>query len=151
MSESQYIHKSHNVSVIIYHYVCPAKYRKVVFSPDVDNTIKETCLEISKRYQVHFLEIGTDNDHVHFLVQAVPVYSPTEIITLIKSITAREVFRHHPEVKEQLWGGEFWFEGYFVNTVSKFGDESTISRYVKEQGLAKKYKVLHKTNQLALF
>ena len=151
MSESQYIHKSHNVSVIIYHYVCPAKYRKVVFSPDVDNTIKETCLEISKRYQVHFLEIGTDNDHVHFLVQAVPVYSPTEIITLIKSITAREVFRHHPEVKEQLWGGEFWSEGYFVNTVSKFGDESTISRYVKEQGLAKKYKVLHKTNQLALF
>jgi len=151
MSESQYIHKSHNVSVIIYHYVCPAKYRKVVFSPDVDNTIKETCLEISKRYQVHFLEIGTDNDHVHFLVQAVPVYSPIEIITLIKSITAREVFRHHPEVKEQLWGGEFWSEGYFVNTVSKFGDESTISRYVKEQGLAKKYKVLHKTNQLALF
>ena len=51
---------------------------------------------------MHFLEIGTDNDHVHFLVQAVPVYSSTEIITLIKSITAREVFRHHPEVKEQL-------------------------------------------------
>ena len=100
---------------------------------------------------MHFLEIGTDNDHVHFLVQAVPVYSPTKIITLIKSITAREVFRHHPEVKEQLWGGEFWSDGYFVNTVSKFGDESTISRYVKEQGLAKKYKVLHKTNQLALF
>ena len=56
---------------------------------------------------MHFLEIGTDNDHVHFLVQAVPSYSPTKIITLIKSITAREVFRHHPEVKEQLWGGEF--------------------------------------------
>jgi len=151
MSESQYIHKSHNVSVIIYHYVCPAKYRKVVFSPEVDNTIKETCFEISKRYQVHFLEIGTDNDHVHFLVQAVPSYSPTKIITLIKSITAREVFRHHPEVKEQLWGGEFWSDGYFINTVSKFGDESTISRYVKEQGLGKEYKVLHKTNQLALF
>ena len=100
---------------------------------------------------MHFLEIGTDNDHVHFLVQAVPVYSPTKIITLIKSITAREVFRHHPEVKEQLWGGEFWSDGYFINTVSKFDDESTISRYVKEQGLAKKYKVLHKANQLALF
>jgi putative transposase len=151
MSESQYIHKSHNVSVIIYHYVCPAKYRKVVFSPEVDNTIKETCLEISKRYQVHFLEIGTDNDHVHFLVQAVPVYSPTKIITLIKSITAREVFKHHPEVKEQLWGGEFWSDRYFINTVSKFGDESTISRYVKEQGLEKTYKVLHKINQLTLF
>jgi putative transposase len=151
MSESKYIHKSHNVSVLLYHYVCPAKYRKVVFSQTVDNTIKDICLEISKRYQVHFLEIGTDRNHVHFLVQSVPMYSPTKIITIIKSITAREVFKHHPEVKEQLWGGEFWSDGYFINTVSKFGDESTISKYVREQGLEKTYKVLHKTNQLALF
>ena len=151
MSKSKYIHKSHNVSVILYHYVCPAKYRKVVFSPAVDKTIKEICLEISKRYQVHFLEIGIDKDHVHFLVQSVPSYSPTKIITLIKSITAREVFRHHPEIETQLWGGEFWTDGYFVNTVSKFGDEDTISKYVKEQGIAKSYKVLHKSKQLALF
>jgi putative transposase len=151
MSESKYIHKSHNVWVILYHYVCPAKYRKVVFSLEVDNTIKDTCIEISKRYQVHFLEIGTDKNHVHFLVQSVPMYSPTKIITLIKSITAREVFRHHPEVKKILWGGEFWSDGYFINTVSKFGDESTISKYVKEQGLEKTYKVLHKTTQLTLF
>lgn len=151
MSESKYKHKSHNVSVILYHYVCPAKYRKVVFSPEVDNTIKDTCLEISKRYQVHFLEIGTDKNHVHFLVQSVPMYSPTKIITLIKSITAREVFKQHPEVKKKLWGGEFWSDGYFINTVSKFGDESTISKYVREQGLEKTYKVLHKTNQLNLF
>ena len=135
MSESKYIHKSHNVSVLLYHYVCPAKYRKVVFSSDVDETLKNTCLEIAKRYQVHFLEIGTDNNHVHFLVQSVPTYSPTKIITVIKSITAREIFKHHPEVKKQLWGGEFWTDGYFVNTVSKCGDENTISKYVREQGL----------------
>ena len=151
MPESKYIHKSHNVSVILYHYVCPAKYRKVVFGSEVDDTIKDTCLEISKRYQVHFLEIGTDSNHVHFLVQSVPMYSPTKVITLIKSITAREVFRHHPEVKKKLWGGEFWSDGYFINTVSKFGDENTISKYVREQGLEKTYKVLHKTNQLTLF
>ena len=151
MSKSKHIHKSHNVSVILYHYVCPAKYRKVIFGAAVDNTIKETCLEISKRYQVHFLEIGIDNDHVHFLVQSVPMYSPTKIITLIKSITAREVFRHHPEIEEQLWGGELWTDGYFVNTVSKFGDENTISKYVREQGIAKSYKVLYKSRQLALF
>jgi putative transposase len=151
MSKIKYIHKPHNVSVILYHYVCPAKYRKVVFSPAVDKTIKEICLEISKRYQVHFLEIGIDKDHVHFLVQSVPTYSPTKIITLIKSITAREVFRHHPEIEAQFWGGEFWTDGYFVNTVSKFGDEDTISKYVKEQGIAKSYKVLHKSKQLALF
>jgi len=120
-------------------------------SERVDVTIKEICLEIAKRYQIHFLEIGTDKNHVHFLVQSVPTYSATKIITIIKSITAREVFELHSEVKKQLWGGEFWTDGYFVNTVSRFGDESSISQYVKEQGLEKEYIVLHKSNQLALF
>ena len=151
MSASEYIHKSHNVSVLLYHFVCPAKYRKVVLSKAVDESLKDVCLEIEKRYEVHFLEIGTDNNHVHFLVQSVPMQSPTQIIKMLKSITAREIFKLHPEVKIQLWGGEFWSDGYFVNTVSKFGDESTISKYVRDQGLEKEYTVLHKTKQLALF
>ena len=95
MAQSKYIHKSHNVSVLLYHYVCPAKYRRVVFSEAVDNTLIDTCIEISKRYQIYFLEIGTDNNHVHFLVQSFPMYSPTKIVTIIKSITAREVFGLH--------------------------------------------------------
>lgn len=99
---SEYIHKSHNVSVLMYHFVCPAKYRKSVFSPEVDETLKEICLEISKRYEIIFLEIGTDKNHVHFLVQSVPKYSPTKIIQTIKSITAREIFARHPEVKKKL-------------------------------------------------
>ncbi len=151
MRESQYIHKSHNVSVLLYHFVCPAKYRRVVLSKAVDETLKNICLEIEKRYEVYFLEIGTDNNHVHFLLQSVPTKSPTQIIKMLKSVTAREVFRLHPEVKKQLWGGEFWTDGYFVNTVSKFGDESTISKYVREQGIEKEYTVLHKATQLALF
>ena len=151
MSESQYIHKSHNVSVLLYHFVCPAKYRKVIFSSDVDETMKTVCLEISKRYEIYFLEIGTDKNHVHFLVQSVPKLSPTEIVTAIKSITAREIFRQHPEVRKILWGGEFWSNGYFVNSVSKYGDETSISRYVKEQGVEKEYKQLHKIKQLRLF
>jgi putative transposase len=151
MSESEYIHKSHNVSILLYHYVCPAKYRKVVISKAVDMTMKEICLEIEKRYEVHFLEIGTDKDHVHFLVQSVPKISASEIIRMIKSIIAREVFKKHPEVKEKLWGGEFWTDGYFVNTVSKFGDETSISKYVRDQGLEKEYVVLHQSKQLVLF
>ena len=151
MSESEYIHKSHNVSVLLYHFVCPAKYRKVVVSKRVDMTLKDTCLEIEKRYEVRFLEIGTDRNHVHFLIQSVPRMSPTQILTMVKSIIAREFFKRNPEVKQQLWGGEFWSDGYFVNTVSKFGDETSISRYVREQGLEKEYTVLHKTKQLALF
>lgn len=151
MAQSKYIHKSHNVSVLLYHFVCPAKYRRVIFSEAVDHTIKDVCLELSKRYQIFFLEIGTDDNHIHFLVQSVPMYSATKIVTIIKSITAREVFRLNPEVKKKLWGGEFWTDGYFVNTVSKFGDENTISKYVREQGIEKQYKTLHKEMQLTFF
>jgi putative transposase len=151
MSKSEYIHKSHNVSVLLYQFVLPTKYRRVVFSYEVDNSLKEICLEISKRYQIYFLEIGTDRNHVHFLLQSVPKYSPTKIVTIIKSLTAIEIFKKHPEVKKELWGGEFWSDGYFVNTVSKFGDEETIRKYVKEQRIEKEYKILHKAKQITLF
>ena len=75
---SEYIHKSHNVTVLIYHLVFPAKYRRVVFDDEVDEVLKEVCLDIEKRYQINFLEIGTDKDHVHLLVQSVPAYSVTK-------------------------------------------------------------------------
>ncbi|MCK5256866.1 MAG: IS200/IS605 family transposase [Deltaproteobacteria bacterium] len=140
---SIYIHKSHNVSVLLYHIVCPAKYRKIVLSDEVYRTLKETCVEISKRYEMHFVEIGADKDHVHFLVQSVPTYSPTKIVRTIKSITAREVFRLIPSVKKELWGGEFWTDGYYINTVSKRGNEDVVRQYVKKQGTEDDYKQLH--------
>lgn len=146
---SEYIHKSHNVTVLMYHLVFPAKYRRAVIDAEVDEVLKETCIEIEKRYQVKFLEIGTDRDHVHFLVQSVPMYSVTKLVRLIKSITAREVFRRCPQVKKQLWGGEFWTDGYFASTVGKHGDEQTIRQYVKKQG--KTYQQLHRDTQLTLF
>ena len=88
---SEYIHKSHNVSVLLYHFVCPAKYRRVVFDEAVEKTLKNICLEIEKRYEIIFLEIGTDRDHVHFLIQSVPMYSPKKIIQIIKSMVAQHV------------------------------------------------------------
>ena len=132
MSES--IHKSHNVSNLMYHFVFPAKYRRVVIDENVDKIIKETCVEISKRYEIYFLEIGTDKDHVHFLIQSVPRYSPTQIVRIVKSITAKEVFAKCPEVKKKLWGGEFWSDGFYVATVSEHGNEKVIANYVKKQG-----------------
>ena len=147
---SIYLHKSHNVTVLLYHIVCPAKYRRIVVSEEVDKTIKDVCFEIAKRYEIHFLEIGADKDHVHFLVQSVPTYSPTKIVRTIKSITAREIFRAIPSVKKQLWGGEFWTDGYFVNTVGRKGSEEAIRQYVKEQGREKEYKQIH-AEQLKLF
>jgi REP element-mobilizing transposase RayT len=65
---SEYIHKSHNVTVLLYHLVFPSKYRKAVFDERVDSVLREVCLDIEKRYELKFLEIGVDKDHVHFLV-----------------------------------------------------------------------------------
>ena len=134
---SDFIRKAHNVSLLLYHIVCPAKYRKAVFTPMVDEKLKEICEEIGLRYEIEFLEIGVDQDHVHFLVQSVPKYSPKKIVQTIKSITAREIFKQMPEVKEQLWGGEFWSDGYFVTTVGTHSNEELIKQYIKEQGRSK--------------
>jgi REP element-mobilizing transposase RayT len=69
------IHKARNMSVIMYHIVCPAKYRRAIITEEVDKALKEICFEIEKRYEIKFLEIGTEKDHVYFLVQSVPAYS----------------------------------------------------------------------------
>jgi REP element-mobilizing transposase RayT len=147
---SIYLHKSHNVSVLLYHLVCVAKYRRVIFDQAVDQYFKQVCLNLEKRYELHFLEIGTDKDHVHFLIQSVPTYSPTKIVRTIKSITAREMFAWRPELHRQLWGAEFWTDGYFINTVGKNGTETVILRYIRAQGQDRNYVLLHK-DQLRLF
>ena len=146
---SEYLHKSHNVTSLMYHLVFPAKYRRAVFDSHVDEVLKEVCLEIERRYQVKFLEIGTDKDHVHFLIQSVPTYSVTRIVMLLKSLTAREIFKRCPQVKKKLWGGEFWTDGYFASTVGKHGNEHMIGKYVKNQG--NEYVKLHEDRQVSLF
>ena len=86
-------------------------------SEEVSEILREVRLEISQRYEIHFLEIGCDEDHVHFLIQSVPMLSPKKIVNTVNSLTAREIFRLHPEVKRFLWGGKFWTSGYYINTV----------------------------------
>ncbi len=147
---SEYVHKSHNVTVLLYHLVFPAKYRRAVFDRSVDKELRDVCLEIEKRYEIKFLEIGADKDHVHFLVQSVPRYSVTKLVTMIKSLTAREIFKRCPWVKKQLWGGEFWTDGYFATTGGRHGSEDTVKRYVHNQGQVD-YEELHRDDQLALF
>ena len=150
---SENIYKSHNVSRLMQHFVFPTKYRRVVVDDEVEEVIKETCIEISKRYDLYFLEIGTDKDHVHFLIQSVPSYSPMQIVKIVKSITAREVFTRCPEVKKKLWGGNFGLSGYYVATVSELGNEDVIANYVKDQG--NEYKKLFRDTgldgQMSLF
>jgi REP element-mobilizing transposase RayT len=95
---SEIIRKEHNVSTLTYHIVCPAKYRRVVISEEADKKLREISLGLEARYEIRFLEIGTESDHVHFLVQSVPT---------IKSITAKKIFEACPEVEKMLRGGNF--------------------------------------------
>ena len=110
--------------------------------------MKEICIGIGERYEVHFVEIGVDEDHVHFLLQSVPMQSPSRIVKLVKSISAIELFKRHPEVKEYLWGGHFWTSGYYINTVGASGNEQVIREYVQSQG--KEYRQIYR-DQLLLF
>jgi putative transposase len=146
---SIYVHKSHNVTVLVYHLVFPTKYRRLVIDDTVDNLIKEICIEIGKRYEIHFVEIGTDKDHVHFLVQSVPMFTVTRIVTIVKSLTARQVFSKMPDLKKELWGSSLWTSGYYASTVGKRGNETVIRKYVKEQGCETEYVQIHK-DQLRL-
>lgn len=147
---SIYIHKSHNVSVLLYHFVFPTKYRRIVINNTVDQKIRDICLEIGKRYEIHFVEIGTDKDHAHFLVQSIPTYTVAKLVTIIKSITAKKIFITMPKLKEEFWGSSFWTSGYYASTIGTHKNESAIIQYVKTQGRETEYIQIHK-DQLALF
>ena len=148
---SEHIHKRHNKNLLLYHLVCPIKYRRSVLSEAVEQSLVEVCKNIESRFEIFFIEIGADENHVHFLIQSVPMMSVKNIAQTVKSITAKELFRLHPEVKNQLWGGQFWSSGYYANTVGQYANEATIQKYITEQGNEKKaYKQFHR-NQLRLF
>ena len=146
---SGYVHKSHNVTALLYHLVLPAEYRRAVMDVAVDQVWREVRLELETRYQLKFLEIGTDRDQAHFLVRSVPACSVTELVTIIESLTAREIFRRCPGVRTKLWGGEFRSDGYFASTVGRQGNERTIGACVEQQGMS--YQQLHPDRQPALF
>ena len=131
---SEHILKSHNKTVLLYHLVFPAKYRRKIFTKEIENTLIEICKEISQKYEINFLEIGNDQDHVHFLIQGIPTMPVSRIVQIVKSITARELFKKHLEIKKLLWGGHLWTSGFYANTVGQFASEDTIKKYVQNQG-----------------
>ena len=145
---SEHVFKRHNKHLLLYHIVCPAKYRRKVFTEEVSESLKEVCTGVGERYEIHFVEIGVDEDHVHFLVQSVLVMRPKDIVQTIKSITAKEIFQRYLGVKKMLWGENFWTSGYYINTVGHYGNEEAISQYVKSQG--RQYERIYRA-QLDLF
>jgi putative transposase len=83
------------------------KYRKKIIIEEIGKELKEICIDISERYEINFVEIGYEEDHVHFLTQSVPSNSLEKMIRIIKSITAKELFKRFPGIKQKLWGGNF--------------------------------------------
>ena len=131
---SEHIFKSHNKTLLLYHLVFPSKYRRKVFTKEIEKTLVEVCADISIRYEINFIEIGNDEDHIHFLIQGIPTMPVSRIVQIIKSITARELFAKHKDIKKLLWGGNLWTSGFYANTVGQFANEETIKKYVKNQG-----------------
>ena len=124
----------HNVSEPYYHIQLTVKYRKSLLNPKTESIILETIKGFKERYAIEITHVGFDRNHVHFLCKFLPKYSGGQVIRLLKSITAKKIFREAPEVKKELWGGEFWTDGYYFATISGRGDKAVIERYIEKQG-----------------
>ena len=111
------------------------KYRKHMLLKKVPLEKFEKILRgIGERYWFKFEAIGIDEDHFHVVLGAAPRNSPSNIMGTIKSISAKQIFKDYPEVKDFLWGGAFWTAGGHIDTVSEFGGLERIKKYVREQG-----------------
>jgi len=127
-------HWYHNVSECYYHIQLTIKYRKALFDERVEQVIRERLLGIKERYAIDITHIGFDQNHVHFLLRFLPKYSGGQVVRLLKSITGKAVFQECPDIKRELWGGEFWTDGYYIATVSGRGTSVIIENYIKNQG-----------------
>lgn len=149
--KAKHIRKSHNVNCLLYHFVCPIKNRRKVLRDEKrENDLKDICKEIEENYEIYFLEVWSDIDHVHFLIQSVPSMDISHIITTIKSLTWKQMFLRNPELKKELLWWSFWTSGYYVNTVWMYWSEKTIREYVQKQWMEKDYKKIFEC-QLKIF
>ena len=121
----------HNVSECYYHIQITVKYRKSLLNRKVEETIIEVMNGFKERYAIDIHTVGFDQNHCHLLLRFLPKYSGGQVIKIIKSITAQAIFRIVPIIKEELWGGEFWTDGYYIATVSGKGNKHTIENYIK--------------------
>jgi putative transposase len=129
------VHKGYHCAYEIhYHFVFPVKYRKALISKRIEGELVRIGHEIQERFGLEIEQMGADSDHIHLLCSAHPKYSPGQIVRLYKSVTARELFKAVPQLKKDLWGGEFWTDGYYVATVGERGNWARVIAYVAGQG-----------------
>jgi putative transposase len=122
---------SHAVYDTRYHLVWAPKYRKWILKKKLRDTVKELFEEILKARDCEVEEMEIAEDHVHIFASIPPRYSVGQMVRVLKSVSAKEIFLRYPEVKRELWGGEFWEDGYFVRTVGDKVTSETIKKYIK--------------------
>src|SRR3989344_6371291 len=127
-------HACHCTYRIRYHMVFVLKYRKKLVTPAIFDFMKHVCEGISARYFLNFDALGTDGDHVHLVVEGAPRYASSRIMQVCKSILAIQLFKQFPELKEELWDGEFWSDGGHIDTVGDGQGLEAVKKYVKNQG-----------------
>ena len=133
-NNSRMWHWYHNASECYYHVQITVKYRKSLLNKKVEEVIMESMKGFKERYAIEISHVGFDQNHVHLLLRFLPKYSGGQVIKVVKSITAKNVFRAVPEIKKELWGGEFWTDGYYIATISGRGNRTIIENYIKNQG-----------------
>ncbi len=114
-----------------YHLVWSPKYRKRILKGEIKTRVTEMFREIAETYGITIDEMEVSSDHVHIFCSFPPRYSIAQVVTRFKSLSARAVFREFPQVKRQLWGGEFWEDGYFARTVGDQVTAEMIRKYIQ--------------------
>jgi putative transposase len=129
----------HCVWQIHYQLVFPVKYRKTLLDEMVVKIIEETAEGIQECYAIEMEALGMDQDHIHLLCGTHPKISPGEIVRVFKTLLPERYFKGILRIKKELWGGEFWSDGYYVATVGERGKWSKVEEYVQRQGKPKEY------------
>ena len=121
---------SHAVYDTKYHLVWAPKYRKWILRGDVRERVEQPFYEIAENHDIEIETLEVVNDHVHLFVSFAPRYSISNVVGKLKSISASVLFPEYPELKRELWAGEFWEDGYFVRTVGDKATAEVIRRYI---------------------
>ena len=122
---------SHAVYDTKYHLVWAPKYRKWIVRDDIRQRAAELLREIADNFQFEIEEMEVAKDHVHLFLNFPPRYAIAKVVGILKSISASELFKEFPELRRQLWGGEFWEDGYFVRTVGDQVTAEVVKRYIQ--------------------
>jgi len=122
---------SHCVYNTRYHLVWAPKYRKWVLQGAIRQRVRELFCEIAGHHGFEIEELEVDKDHVHLFLSFPPKYSIGTVVGLLKAVSAKEIREEFPEVRKQLWGGEFWEDGYVVRTVGDKVTAEVLKTYIR--------------------